>query len=47
MGVADFASLMAMASDASGNTVIDFGGGDALTLIGIDTDDLAAGDFLL
>ncbi len=47
MGVGDFASLMAMASDATGDTVIDFGGGDTVTLIGVEIDDLSAGDFIL
>ncbi len=43
-GVADFASL-SMADNGFGDAVIDFGNGDEMTLIGVSTSGLNAGDF--
>ncbi len=43
-GVADFASL-SMADNGLGDAVIDFGNGDEMTLVGVSTSGLDAGDF--
>ncbi len=44
-GFADFASLN-IADNGSGEAVIDFGSGDKVTLVGVSTSSLAAGDFI-
>ena len=45
LGIVDFASL-SMADNGLGDAVIDFGNGDGLTLVGVSTSGLAAGDFI-
>ena len=45
LGIPDFASL-SMADNGFGDTLIDFGAGDQVTLIGVSTSSLAAGDFI-
>ena len=44
-GPADFDSLIAIASDAGANTIFDFGGGNTLTLVGVNIADLSASNF--
>ena len=44
-GPADFDSLIAIASDAGANTIFDFGGGNTLTLVGVNIVDLSASNF--
>ncbi len=44
LGIVDFASL-SMADNGLGEAVIDFGTGDSVTLAGVSTSSLAAGDF--
>ena len=42
----EFSEVLAAASnDGSGNTVIDFGGGDSITLLGVSVGELNASDF--
>ena len=41
-----FADIQGLARDVDGSTVIDFGGGDSLTLDGVRSADLAADDFV-
>ncbi len=43
--IADFAALLAAATDDGANTTISFGNGDALTLLGVRKLDLTADDF--
>ena len=45
LGVVDFASL-SIADNGFGEAVIDFGNGDGVTLAGVSTSSLAAGDFI-
>ncbi len=46
-GIVSFAGLAAaMSDDASGNAVVDLGGGNSITLIGIRTASLSETDFL-
>ena len=45
-GIGDFADVQAAASLVGADTVIDFGGGDTITLLGVDPGDLHADDFL-
>ena len=44
-GVANFASL-SIADNGAGDAVVDFGNLDTLTLVGVSTSSLAAGDFI-
>ena len=44
--VGSFAQVQALTSQAGANTVIDFGGGDMITLLGVTATDLHADDFL-
>ncbi len=48
LGVAfdTFAEVQAAATQVGGDTVIDFGAGDSLTLVGVTATDLNAADFL-
>ncbi len=48
LGVSDFTGIQAIASDINGNTdtLIDFGGGDTITLVGVSTTDLHQDDFM-
>ena len=41
-----FAEVFAAATESGGNTIIDFGNGDMLTLLGVDKIDLHQDDFL-
>ncbi|MCB2113840.1 MAG: hypothetical protein KDD85_09885 [Parvularculaceae bacterium] len=41
-----FAEVMAAASQVGADTVIDFGGGNSITLVGVNINNLNAGDFL-
>ena len=43
--VTDFASLMALGTDAGANTIFDFGGGNTLTIVGHNLTDLDADNF--
>ncbi len=45
-GIGDFADVQAAASLVGADTVIDFGGGDTITILGVDPGDLHADDFL-
>ncbi len=45
LGIVDFASL-SIADNGLGEAVIDFGSGDGVTLAGVSTSSLAAGDFI-
>ncbi len=45
LAIIDFASL-SMADNGFGEAVIDFGNGDGVTLAGVGTSSLAAGDFI-
>ena len=45
LGIVDFASL-SIADNGFGEAVIDFGNGDGVTLAGVSTSSLAAGDFI-
>ena len=45
LGIPDFGSLN-MVDNGLGDTVIDFGNGDGLTLVGVGTSSLGAGDFI-
>ncbi len=47
MGYTDLASVMANATQSGTDTVIDFGNGDILTLVGVDKASLHADDFVL
>lgn len=46
-GLLTFSDVMSTAVQNGGDTLIDFGGGDQITLIGVDKSLLLAGDFLL
>ena len=46
-GFSDFDDLMAAATQNGADTVIDFGGGNTLTLLGVDKTDLTTADFLI
>ena len=46
-GLASFADVQAAASQVGGDTLIEFGGGDSITLIGVNVGDLHSDDFLL
>jgi large repetitive protein len=46
-GYGDFAAVMADASQSGANTIIDFGGGEQVMLIGVLKSSLDAGDFIL
>ena len=45
-GVDNFADVLAVASEANGGTVLDFGNGDSLTLANVAVEELDAADFL-
>jgi hypothetical protein len=47
LGVWSFEQVMARTTQVGADVVIDFGGGDAVTLLNVDRGGLTAGDFIL
>ncbi|MFP6743228.1 MAG: hypothetical protein VCD33_16665 [Alphaproteobacteria bacterium] len=45
--IIDFTAVQAAASQVGDDTLLDFGGGDTVTLIGVDVASLDADDFLI